>query len=203
MLRIREAQPLTGRCVRLVLTDGSVIERDLRPLMRGPIFAPLLDDDAAFRDLRVEGGTVVWANGVDLCPDVLIWDGPPPEDSRRSPVATFPARPAQRGGARPGAGRPRRAARRNGPAMPSARHEIVVELLRTQPRLVPALVCRLRGRRAPGRATVGDASIQQVVAPARSADLVLELGDQTRRRARAGTARRCRAPRERQRRRAS
>ena len=86
MLRIREAQPLTGRCLRLVLTDGSVIERDLRPLLRGPIFAPLLDDDAAFRDLRVEGGTVVWANGADLCPDVLIWGGPPPEEPRAQPA---------------------------------------------------------------------------------------------------------------------
>jgi len=95
MLRIREAQPLPGRRLRLVLTDGSTIERDVRSLLRGPIFAPLLDDDDAFDDLRVEGGTVVWANGADLCPDVLIWDGPPPEDSRRPPASTrsAPAHP--------------------------------------------------------------------------------------------------------------
>jgi hypothetical protein len=88
MVRIREAQPLAGRRLRLVLTDGSTVERDVRPLLRGPIFAPLLDDDAAFRDLRVEGGTVVWANGADLCPDVLIWDGPPPEEPRQQPAVT-------------------------------------------------------------------------------------------------------------------
>ncbi|MBI5480388.1 MAG: DUF2442 domain-containing protein [Deltaproteobacteria bacterium] len=91
MLRIWEAQPLAGRCLRLGLTDGSVIERDVRPLLRGPIFAALLDDDAAFRDLRVEGGTVVWAKGVDLYPDVLVWDGPPPEEPRSQPAATRPA----------------------------------------------------------------------------------------------------------------
>lgn len=59
MLRILEAQPLTGRRLRLVLTDGSTIDRDVRPLLRGPIFAPLLDDDAAFRDLKVDGGKAI------------------------------------------------------------------------------------------------------------------------------------------------
>jgi hypothetical protein len=42
--------------------------------MRGPLFEPLLRDRAAFESVRVdrELGTLVWANGADLCPDALI-----------------------------------------------------------------------------------------------------------------------------------
>jgi len=32
-------------------------------------------------ELRVEGGALVWPNGADLCPDVLIWGGLPPTDA--------------------------------------------------------------------------------------------------------------------------
>ena len=33
----------------------------------------------AYLSAKVAAGTVVWPNGVDLCPDVLIWGGPPRE----------------------------------------------------------------------------------------------------------------------------
>jgi hypothetical protein len=65
----------------LTLTDGSTLERDISALMTGPVFEPLKRDAQSFRMVRAEGGTVVWPNGADLCPDVLIWGGPPPEDS--------------------------------------------------------------------------------------------------------------------------
>ncbi len=78
LLRIREVAPLEGFRLRLTLTDDSVVERDVSALLRGPIFEPLRQDPGLFRAVRVEGGTVVWPNGADLCPDVLIWNGPPP-----------------------------------------------------------------------------------------------------------------------------
>ncbi|HYW46128.1 MAG TPA: hypothetical protein VE959_24905 [Bryobacteraceae bacterium] len=33
------------------------------------------------KPLRVEGGTLVWPNGADLCPDILICGGLPPADA--------------------------------------------------------------------------------------------------------------------------
>ncbi|HET6203519.1 MAG TPA: DUF2442 domain-containing protein [Planctomycetota bacterium] len=83
MKRIREATPLPGYRLRLTLTDGTVIVRAIRPLMVGPVFGPLRRNPDRFADVRVEGGTVVWPNGADLCPDVLIWGGPPPARTRR------------------------------------------------------------------------------------------------------------------------
>ena len=80
LLRIRDATSLDGFRLRLTLTDGSVIERDVSTLMVGPIFEPLRSDPARFAEVRVEDGTVVWPNGADLCPDTIIWGGPPPTD---------------------------------------------------------------------------------------------------------------------------
>lgn len=81
LIRIREAKPLDGHRVQLILTDGRVIERDLGPLLVGAIFSEIQRDHARFREVRVEGGTLVWPNGADLCPDVLIWGGLPPAET--------------------------------------------------------------------------------------------------------------------------
>jgi len=78
MVRIKKAVPLTGQRLRLTLTDGRTLERDVGPLLVGPVFDPIRNDPSLFQQVRVEHGTVVWPGGVDLCPDVLIWDGPPP-----------------------------------------------------------------------------------------------------------------------------
>jgi hypothetical protein len=80
LLRIREAEAIEGFKLRLTLTDGSMMERDVSQLLIGPIFEPIRDDPAVFAQVRAEGGTVVWPNGADLCPDVLIWGGAPPAE---------------------------------------------------------------------------------------------------------------------------
>ena len=82
LTRVREVAPLEHLRVRLVLTDGRTIERDLTQLLAGPIFEPLRSNQDLFRQVRVEGGTLAWPNGADLCPDVLIWGGPPPVESQ-------------------------------------------------------------------------------------------------------------------------
>ena len=84
-VRIQGVVPLEGYRLRLTLTDGSVVERDIAALMDGPVFEPIRRDPVLFRAARVEAGTVVWPNGADLCPDVLIWGGPPPNDTGASP----------------------------------------------------------------------------------------------------------------------
>jgi hypothetical protein len=83
LLRIREVQALELFRLRLTLTDGSVIERDVSRLLVGPVFERIRSDPAVFAQVRVEGGTVVWRNGADLCPDVLIWGGAPPEEGQQ------------------------------------------------------------------------------------------------------------------------
>jgi len=82
LLGIEAVEPREGFCLRLTLDDGSVIERDVSMLLNGPIFDPVRDPEV-FRQVRVEGGTVAWPNGADLCPDVLIWGGPPPTAEQR------------------------------------------------------------------------------------------------------------------------
>ena len=89
MVRVLEATPLDGFALRLELTDGSGRRLDMEPYLRGPIFEPLKRDLALFRSVRVdeELGTVVWPNGADICPDVLVHG--------RTPVALEPT-PARR-----------------------------------------------------------------------------------------------------------
>jgi hypothetical protein len=83
MLRIAEAEALPGLRLRLTLTDGSVVDRDVAPLLRGPVFERIRTDPAEFARVRVDCGATVWPNGADLCPDTLIWNGPPPEPAPR------------------------------------------------------------------------------------------------------------------------
>ena len=75
MLRIRAVQILEEFTVRLELTDGTTRTVDLEPYLHGPVFEPLRSDQTLFRQVRVdkELGTIVWPNGADIDPDVLIW----------------------------------------------------------------------------------------------------------------------------------
>jgi Protein of unknown function (DUF2442) len=84
LLRIKQVIPVGGYRLRLTLTDGSTLERDVEKLLVGPVFESIRRDPGLFRQVRVEHGTVTWPGDVDLCPDVLIWQGPPPEDEAKS-----------------------------------------------------------------------------------------------------------------------
>jgi hypothetical protein len=74
MVRIRGVETLSDFRVRLSLTDGSTREIDLGPYLNGPVFEPVRSDPAFFRSVRVdeELGTIVWPNGADIDPDVLV-----------------------------------------------------------------------------------------------------------------------------------
>lgn len=79
LLRIKSAVPIGGFRLRLTLTDETVVERDLERLLTGPVFEALRRDPSVFRNVFVEGGSLAWPNGADLCPDTVIWNGPPQE----------------------------------------------------------------------------------------------------------------------------
>lgn len=82
MLRIASVEPLKGRSVRLTLTDGSVVVRDLRELLDGHgVFSQISGDDDVFAAVFVDSdGTIAWPGDVDLAPETVIWDGPDPAD---------------------------------------------------------------------------------------------------------------------------
>lgn len=112
LLRIAEVDPLPGCRLRLRLTDGSTIERDVGPLLVGPVFDPIRERPEMFARVGIDGGAVSWPNGADLCPDVVIWGGAPPSDPPVQPESTLPAQDldeARAGGSR----------RRNGPHRPT------------------------------------------------------------------------------------
>lgn len=94
LLRIRKVEPLEAFKLKLILSDGSTIERDVSRLLVGPVFENIRNDSGLFAQVRVEAGTVVWPNGADLCPDVLIWGGAPPAENdattRPAAVAGLP-----------------------------------------------------------------------------------------------------------------
>ena len=80
MLRVRAVTPLEGRSVRLTLSDGTYVERDLTDLLVGPVFGRIAAEDAVFRRVRAIDGTIVWPGDVDIAPETLIWNGPTPAD---------------------------------------------------------------------------------------------------------------------------
>ena len=64
LVRIQEAAPLDGYRVRLRLTDGRVIERDLAEHLKGPVFADIRSSPERFWEFRVEAGTLMWPGAV-------------------------------------------------------------------------------------------------------------------------------------------
>jgi hypothetical protein len=90
MLEVASVVPLEGRTVRMTLTDGSVVERDLTDLLaRGGVYASIAEDDSAFRRVSVDYGTLVWPGEIDIAPETLIWDGPTPIDEPSHRPAPF------------------------------------------------------------------------------------------------------------------
>lgn len=74
MIRIRSVKPLARFQVQLELTNGRTIKVDLEPYLRGPVFDPIRKSRGLFETVKVDDalGTIVWENGADIDPDVLI-----------------------------------------------------------------------------------------------------------------------------------
>ncbi len=85
-MRIRAVRPLAGLMVDLEYEDGSQKTVDLEPYLHGPVFEPIRRDPELFRSVQVEGGTIAWANGADIDPDVLYYDLTPAWQVEPEPV---------------------------------------------------------------------------------------------------------------------
>ena len=72
ILHILEAEVCGPWSLRLRFDDGVEKTVDVRPLLHGPVFEPLLDP-AYFARVSVDHvcGTVVWPNGADFAPEAL------------------------------------------------------------------------------------------------------------------------------------
>lgn len=73
LVRVRAVAVLDGFRVRLDFRNGEQKEVDIGPYLRGPVFQPIRDDPARFREVAVDAqaGTITWPNGADIDPDVL------------------------------------------------------------------------------------------------------------------------------------
>ena len=91
-MRIRSVRPVGGYRLSLTLTNGEVVERDVGALLRGPRFEDIRSNPAVFASVRAQGGTLVWPDGADLCPDTVIWGGLPPVDAAASATVVVAAR---------------------------------------------------------------------------------------------------------------
>ena len=73
-VRVRKATPLEDFEMLIEFEDGSQKKIDLEPFLHGEIFEPIRKNPKMFQDVRIEGGTIAWANGADIDPDVLYYD---------------------------------------------------------------------------------------------------------------------------------
>jgi hypothetical protein len=72
ILRIIEVRQTEPYVLEIAFNDGVRKAVDVRPLLYGPIFAPLLDPEYFARvALDPACGTVVWPNGADFAPEAL------------------------------------------------------------------------------------------------------------------------------------
>ena len=71
--RVKDVIPLADYQLKISFTNGEVGIYDCRPLLDFGVFKELTDK-AYFRQVRVEGSTVVWPHEQDICPDTVYLD---------------------------------------------------------------------------------------------------------------------------------
>ena len=67
---------LGGHRVRLSFDDGVTVDRDLFPLLWGPVFDKIRNDPTEFATVSVdpELGVLCWQNGADIDAELLRYD---------------------------------------------------------------------------------------------------------------------------------
>jgi len=73
-VRVSRVEALMDFIVRVSFDNGTQRDIDLEPYLRGDIFEQLRHNPVAFREMKIEGGTIAWENGADIDPDVLYYN---------------------------------------------------------------------------------------------------------------------------------
>ena len=73
IVRITAVELLDGHRVRLRFDDGATVDRDLGPLLWGPVFERIHADPAVFATVAVdpERGVLCWPSGADIDAELL------------------------------------------------------------------------------------------------------------------------------------
>lgn len=86
LVRVNRVKPIAEFVVYIEFEDGTRKRVDLSPLMKGAIFDELRHDVTLFRGVAVTHGTLTWANGADIDPDVLYYDLAPAPAEEIDPI---------------------------------------------------------------------------------------------------------------------
>ena len=72
LLHVHEVRVVGPHQLHLVFSDGIAKTVDVHPLLTGPVFEPLRDQDY-FSRVKLDPicKTVVWPNGADIAPEAL------------------------------------------------------------------------------------------------------------------------------------
>ncbi|OQY44227.1 MAG: hypothetical protein B6242_13115 [Anaerolineaceae bacterium 4572_78] len=72
MIRIKKAIPLENYRLKITFNTNEVGVFDLSSWLDGPIYSKLKNKDI-FNHVVIDeiAGTMVWSNGIDICPDVV------------------------------------------------------------------------------------------------------------------------------------
>ncbi len=71
--RVKDVTPLADYQLKIAFTNDETGIYDCRPLLDFGVFKELADE-AYFRQVRAEGGTVTWPHEQDICPDTVYLD---------------------------------------------------------------------------------------------------------------------------------
>jgi hypothetical protein len=71
--RVKSVEPKPDYKLKITFANGEVGIYDCAHLLNFGVFREL-QDTGYFNRPRAEGGTVVWPNGQDICPDTLYED---------------------------------------------------------------------------------------------------------------------------------
>jgi hypothetical protein len=70
---VKDVKPKPDYRLDITFANGQIGEYDCLPLLDLGVFCEL-QDESYFRQVRLEGGTVVWSHEQDICPDTLYMD---------------------------------------------------------------------------------------------------------------------------------